>query len=81
MTDNSFFIKSFLPDILECITELYSHPEQGCLLQVPHFDHAPFTAAVDRRNVDPHASNRTGMLEIQLLVMLPRLKTPHWQHS
>lgn len=49
----------------------YSHPEQRCVPHVPYFDEAPITAAVDCLCVEPHALDRTGVLEIKTLKMLP----------
>lgn len=49
----------------------YSHPEQRCILHVPYFDKAPITAAVDCSCVDPHTLDRTGVLEVKTLKMLP----------
>lgn len=57
------------------------HPDQRRLLQVPDFDQAPGTAAVNRRSVDPHTLDRSRVLEVTFLHMFPRLKAPHWQRD
>lgn len=44
-----------------------SHPDQHPVLQVPDFDQAPGTAAVNCSGVDPHTLERSRMLEVTLL--------------
>lgn len=56
-----------------------SHPGQHRVLQVPDFDQAPGTAAVNGCGLDPHTLDRSRMLEVTFLDMFSCLQTPHWQ--